>query len=602
MSPLEELSPKSPWQPQSKPLSGVENWRSCLRNGRIAEIVLRRFEEEKDEECLLKQFNELETHFLNSESYSLLSSLIGKDGLQSEVAALKLIELGVTSINSKNFIDEESPLHLAANIGKREIVESLISHGADVNAIYDIKIGPKDYRKVSPLASLLDSNRADQHALRQEIFHFLVDAGADPRLGYVNTRPIFHVCLEKGYVDCAKRILDLIDINEKDPILEQTPLHIATLMDNCEWIEILLNRGADTAALAQCEGLFNPRKMSPLHVAAWRDNELAATLLLKFGANLNLKAENPAFGKNFCKALSGPEPLTPFQIAVDRNSSSVVNCMLTHANEQGLKIDTESHLERNLFSGKIEDVMRKGYSSLKLRIETANARMNGHIDQIRFPVRSFCLNKSAYPLIRKCFNKYFAHSTNLLAAEKVCSPLSELLKYYILENKDFAVYFFDVDTLPETTGCYNPDTGEEIVIALESKSAKKVVPVIIHEIAHKAAHLIYNSHLGAPPQKSSFYEALEKDLLQLKKTDFKNSPAILRFLIESVSSYAEDYRPSEYLVRIPHAALYMALENPNLTWNDLKDIFEKSIPHLFHFYMNEFLEECESYIKRRYTP
>lgn len=575
------------------PWDELENFEGY--NSELAELVLGIFAKEDNRAVLLENFNNIEKKFLNPKnSYdvpeSLLFKLIQQNDWKSQEAALALIDLGINSIDSKNGYDKRTPLHEAAEKGNVLAVKALIDKNANVNALYELPYGGHiGFNTVSPMASALENKNT-----AFEIFTLLVDAGADPNLGCSFQMPIFNSCISKDLLDCAELIIDRVDVNTKDPVVELTPLHFATSRGNIGWMKKLIARGANVNAFGLAEGLLvSPRKMSPLHVAAKKGNVDAVNLLLESGADPNLKAENNLYGSNLSSFFSSPEPLTPFQIAVDYDHQEVVDAFLNFAKQNNYKLDG-CNFKRSILSENLDTIKRKGYSTLDLRVITANARMKGEIDGVRGFAKCYCLDEEYYPVIQKCFTDFICDPKNLKAAKTLCVPLINFFESYLKKNQKLGLYFLTPGSLSDNiTGCYNAETSEEIAILVDSKTPKRIIPVIFHEIVHLASHQIYQNLYCAPNRDSEFFEALEIDLKHLKDTNYEGCPSILRLLFKNVKLYDEAHHPAEYLARIPQVALSLALEDPELTWNELEGRLKKSIPNLLDFFMNDFLKKCE---------
>jgi hypothetical protein len=63
-----------------------------------------------------------------------------------------------------------------------------------------------------------------------------------------------------------------------------------------------------------------------------------------------------------------------------------------------------------------------------------------------------------------------------------------------------------------------------------------------------------------------------------------------------IRKYEEFNRPAEYLARIPHVMATLALGYPEYDATRIEEIMEKSIPNLYHFFVNDFIPACKAYL------
>lgn len=155
----------------------------------------------------------------------------------------------------------ETFLHVAAYCNREEIVKSLISQGANVNA--------QDNEGRTPIYIATCSNRDLQ------VTKLLLDAGAEP--------DIFTACL----LGDQERIASIIEthpeaVNASDSFRKDSPLHKAVETSDLGVVKLLLQNGADVMAT-------NRYKDTPLHRAAQFDQPKVVELLLTNGADVNAK-------------------------------------------------------------------------------------------------------------------------------------------------------------------------------------------------------------------------------------------------------------------------------------------------------------------------
>jgi len=138
-----------------------------------------------------------------------------------------------TDVEAWDDVNEQTPLHLAAFGGRKEIVELLISKGADVNS--RTMWNPKHKTGWTPLLYAVDHGH-------KEVAELLIAKGAD-----VNAK---------------------VDVGG-------TPLHFAAALDHKEIVELLIAEGADVNGKS--------RRETPLDTAFQFGHKETADLLRKHG-------------------------------------------------------------------------------------------------------------------------------------------------------------------------------------------------------------------------------------------------------------------------------------------------------------------------------
>ena len=218
--------------------------------------------------------------------------------------------------------DHWTPLHIACQNGKLEVVRLLLDHGAEVNAETDI--GEKPLHKVSygkyrsqedgvRVEELLLEHGADVNTRRNdyctplhaasysgnvEIVRLLLDHGADPEAnaeGDMGSKPLHNVsCGDYRSQEDGERVTLLLlergaDVNTRRND-HWTPLHIASHLGNIEIVRLLLDHGADPEANA--EGYMGSK---PLHNVSHgkyispEDGARVVQLLLEHGVDVNTR-------------------------------------------------------------------------------------------------------------------------------------------------------------------------------------------------------------------------------------------------------------------------------------------------------------------------
>ena len=178
------------------------------------------------------------------------------------LAGLLLTE-SCADVNAQDF-NGKTPLHYASDYRRPKIVQLLLAHGANAQAV--------DNQGRNPL------HRMSSHSFYHE---------EDPQ----DVLRVTQLLLEQG-----------VDINVLDENHE-TPLHIASSLGLFETIRVLLGRGAK-ANLKNIHGQVPLHLVSSQHQFAKEDNANVTRLLLKQGTDVNTRDKQQATPLHFA-SLSG---------------------------------------------------------------------------------------------------------------------------------------------------------------------------------------------------------------------------------------------------------------------------------------------------------
>jgi cytohesin len=212
----------------------------------------------------------------------------------------------------------ETPLYVAASLGRSEVVGLLVRSRADVNK-------SDDHGRIPLIAASL-ANRAD-------IVEALLGAGADKDHADRSGRTALFAAVDMGHKAVALALIShLADIN-KPEIFGATPLHVACRNRRTEMVELLLLHGADKerktgagltplieaiecgapeAVDVLCRSGANVETGSPLCHAICKGNRDMVVRLIGFGADVNR---------------IGDEGRTPLHVAM-RTNLDVVRALL----------------------------------------------------------------------------------------------------------------------------------------------------------------------------------------------------------------------------------------------------------------------------------
>jgi ankyrin repeat protein len=164
----------------------------------------------------------------------------------------------------------QMPLHLAVQNGNQEIVDFLISKGADINA--------KDGEGNTPLITAIAFKKT-------EAAKFLISKGADVRIKDAQEMAPLILALRQGLSELVEPILDSgQDVNERFAG-NITPLLMAIIAGNKEVARLMVDRGADVNAAAQEGDMI----ITPMYAAIFLGHTDIADLFLSKGVDKDFR-------------------------------------------------------------------------------------------------------------------------------------------------------------------------------------------------------------------------------------------------------------------------------------------------------------------------
>ena len=187
-------------------------------------------------------------------------------------------------------------LHAASRMNRLKVVQSLLRHGADVNAT-----GKWGW---TPLLSASDWGHL-------EVVRWLLDHGAD-----VNAKDksddwtSLHLATHKGHCELVRTLLEHNADTSARNDSGFTPLHAASNQNCVDIVLLLLKHGADTE--------IGDSQYKPLHTASSLGNLDTTRLLLEHGAEVNAEDHR---GR------------TAYQIASENGHNEVAQFLLAHGAE-----------------------------------------------------------------------------------------------------------------------------------------------------------------------------------------------------------------------------------------------------------------------------
>ena len=295
-----------------------------------------------------------------------------EDGLR--VAELLLEHGAEVDTRSK---DHSTPLHLASQHGKLEMVRLLLDHGADPEANAEGYMGEKPLHQVSSgkyrsqedgvrVAQLLLERGADVNARRNdhqtplhvasyfgfvEIVRLLLDRCADPEANAesdMGEKPLHKVSYGKyrsqeDGVRVAQLLLERgADVNTRRND-GWTPLNVASYFGIVEIVRLLLDNGADPETNAEGDMGEKPlHKVSSGKYRSQEDGVRVAQLLLERGADVNIRRN---------------DDWTPLHVASFHGNVEIVHLLLDHG------ADPEANAEGDMGEKPLHKVSSGKYRS-----------------------------------------------------------------------------------------------------------------------------------------------------------------------------------------------------------------------------------------------
>jgi len=193
----------------------------------------------------------------------------------------------------------EQPIHFASERGNVDVVEYLLSKGADAKArSRDMDIMPLNYASTKAVAAMLVSNNAPINGEtnqwgrntppiwsaawngRTEVVQYLVEQGADINAKSYGGQTALQVATQKGHTD----IVNILAGNGTDLSGQEGAnlLHEAVSKNDLKLTEALLNKGIKP----------NEGTEAPMTVAAARGNKAMLELLASHGGDIRFGGNN----------------------------------------------------------------------------------------------------------------------------------------------------------------------------------------------------------------------------------------------------------------------------------------------------------------------
>jgi len=274
-----------------------------------------------------------------------------------------IAEMLLSAGANANTMDETgaSPLYLACERGKTEIVKLLLSRGANPN----MKLKARDRHPVpeacgdhhgkTVLHCILESQFQDVASITV-LMQLLLDGGAEVNAASTDGETPFYVACSKGLTSVVAKMLDYGAKVDGHGI--RSPLNVACRNKHMPVVQLLLSNGANPNILEV--DAYRCRRTLPLHIAAANGSSELTELLLKHGSNIDVAdaSGNTALHhgiKNYHTSATAPP--TSEEIKASSNAKSVVDILLENKADVNILNDSgETPLYTAVSSGLLDVV------------------------------------------------------------------------------------------------------------------------------------------------------------------------------------------------------------------------------------------------------
>jgi ankyrin repeat protein len=237
-----------------------------------------------------------------------------------------------------------------------EAARLLMEHGASPDLRLKSLDPKQSYNDITALSLAYDNSKSD-------LVDLLLSHGADVNVKIrYQEQTLLHAAVDQGDVEMIKRLVALgaeLDAKDKDTLNgPKSPLQMAVAFEEIECARVLIENGANVNLMFS-EGIGGN---SPLHLAAMTGNMKIVQLLLNHGADVNATEIN---GK------------TPLHLAVDfsRDKTEIVELLLEHSADPDViavfsdrRGETENHTPLSLAQKKQYSAVADVLSSYSAKI------------------------------------------------------------------------------------------------------------------------------------------------------------------------------------------------------------------------------------------
>ena len=280
--------------------------------------------------------------------------LAAKNGFRDLVDVL--VQSG-GNVNARNFPMQETPLHLATRNGHRFIAQFLVQQGSQVNA-----------RNVPWQETPLHLATRNGH---RHIAQFLVQQGSQ-----VNARNFpmqetpLHLAARNGHQLIAQFLIQQgSQVNARNVPSRETPLHLASRNGHQQIAEVLIQHGG------QVNAKNRPWQETPLHLASRNGHQEVAELLIQQRGDVNSRNVPSQESPLHLAAKNGHQSIAEFLVKqgsqVDARNLSIQGTPLHLAVQNGHQLTAELLIQHG---GSID--ARNDLKQGPLHLAAMNSRLN----------------------------------------------------------------------------------------------------------------------------------------------------------------------------------------------------------------------------------
>ncbi|XP_063877858.1 serine/threonine-protein phosphatase 6 regulatory ankyrin repeat subunit B-like [Scylla paramamosain] len=249
----------------------------------------------------------------------------------------KIMQKGISNINTQDKTTKQTALHTAAYHGKEKLVDLLLSYKAKHNI--------QDSQGNTPLHLAIKNGHC---SCSKRILEY-----ASQKINVANkahNTPL-HLAVKKGYKEIADELLkkSTANINAPDNI-KRTALHIAAQQGKEEFVDLLLNHRA------KCN-IQDSQGNTPLHLAIKNDHCSCSKRILEWN-NVNINIVNE-------------EMETPLHIAVSKDYKNIVEKCLEKST-----VDSGAQNKKNIETALYNDVSKDYKEIVEKLLEKSTANID----------------------------------------------------------------------------------------------------------------------------------------------------------------------------------------------------------------------------------